>query len=196
MPKSSVRDRAARRAAVRREIGKTAVELFLRRGFQQTTVDDIAEAAKVARRTFFRYFDSKEDALFAWVDEVGAEVAGVLAGRPLGEPTSVSLRRALDGLVDYAEQDVERIRKLKALAGPSGLFPALGGMKQGSWSSELAEVLAARTGAPDAAGAALQVNTAFSAYDWAMSRWLADPATAGLGDLVDEAFRTLQAGFS
>ena len=196
MPESSVQRRAARREAVRREIGKVAVELFLRRGFQQTTVDDIAEAANVSRRTFFRYFEAKEDALFAWVDEVGSEVAGVLAGRPQGEPTSVALRRALDGLVAYAEQDVERIHKLKALAGPSGLFPALGEMKQGSWSSELAEVLAARIGATDAFGATLQVNTAFSAFDWAMTRWLADPATAGLGDLVDEAFSTLRAGFS
>ena len=172
------------------------MELFLRRGFQQTTIDDIAEAANISRRTYFRYFETKDEALFAWVDDVGSAIAGVVAGRPQEEPISTTLRRALDGLVEYAEQDIARIRGLKALAGPNGLFPALGEVKQGSWSSDLAVALAARTGATDAAAAALQVNAAFMAYDWAMSRWLADPAVAGLGDLVDIAFRTLRTGFS
>ena len=196
MPGSSVPGRAAKREAVRRTIGRAAVELFLHRGFQQTTIDDVAAAANVSRRTYFRYFGTKDEALFAWVDDVGSDIAAVVAGRPHEEPTFTSLRRALDGLVDYAEQDVDRIRRLKALASPAGLFPALGEVKQGSWSTHVAGVVAARSGgATDAAGAALQVNVAFLAFDWARSCWLADPART-LGDLVDVAFRTLQRGFS
>jgi len=51
------------RAEVRRDLVAAAVRLFHERGYEITTVDDIAAAAGVGRRTFFRYFRSKEDAI-------------------------------------------------------------------------------------------------------------------------------------
>ena len=188
-------DRAESREATRRKIGRVAVDLFLRRGFQQTTADQIAEAAGVSRRTFFRHFDTKEEALSAWGDDVGSDLAAVAIARPLGEPVFTTLRAALQTLIDYAEQDIQRIRKLKELTGPTGLFPALREDKRGSWSTTLTTALAVRSGTVDPAGAALQVTAALLAYDWAMSRWLADPGASGLGDLLDQAFRIIQSGF-
>lgn len=188
-------DRAENREATRQGIGRVAVELFLRDGFQQTTVDQIAEAAGVSRRTFFRYFDTKEEALSAWGDDVGSDLAAVAAARPSGEPVFTTLRAALQALVDYAEQDVQRIRKLKELTAPTGLFPALREDKRGSWSTTLTTALAVRSATVDPARAALQVTAALLAYDWAMSRWLADPEANGLGDLVDQAFCIIQSGF-
>jgi len=188
-------DRAENREATRRKIGRVAVELFLRHGFQQTTADQIAETAGVSRRTFFRHFNTKEEALSAWGDDVGSDLAAVAIARPSSEPVFTTLRAALQALVDYAEQDVQRIRKLKELTGPTGLFPALREDKRGSWSTTLTTALAVRSGTMDPAGAALQVTAALLAYDWAMSRWLADPEASGLGDLVDQAFRIIQSGF-
>jgi AcrR family transcriptional regulator len=52
------------RAGVRHDLSTAAIDLFLANGYDRTTVDDIAEAAGVARRTFFRYFHTKEDAVF------------------------------------------------------------------------------------------------------------------------------------
>lgn len=195
MPRVKSSDRTENREATRREIGRVAVELFLRQGFQETTADQIAEAAGVSRRTFFRYFETKEEALSAWGDDVGSDLAEVVTARPSGEPVFTTLRAALQALVDYAEQDLQRIRRLKELTGPTSLFPALREDKRGSWSSTLTIALAARDGTTDPAGAALQVATALLAYDWAMSRWLADPEVSGLGDLVDQAFRAIQSGF-
>ncbi len=195
MPLVKSCDRAESREATRRKIGRIAVELFLRYGFQQTTADQIAEAAGVSRRTFFRHFDTKEEALSAWGDDVGLDLAAVATARPLAEPVFTTLRAALQALVDYAEQDVQRIRKLKELTGPTGLFPALRETKRGSWSGTLTTALAARNGKMDFAGTALQVAVAFSAYDWAMSRWLVDSDGSTLGNLVDQAFRTIQSGF-
>lgn len=195
MPRVKGPNRADNREATRREIGRIAVELFLRQGFQQTTADQIAEAAGVSRRTFFRYYDTKEEALSAWGDDVGSDLAELATARPSGEPVFATLRAALQTLIDYAEQDIQRIRKLKELTGPTGLFPALREDKRGSWSTALMTALAARNGTMDPAGAALQVTAALVAYDWAMSRWLADPEASGLGDLVDQAFRIIRSGF-
>lgn len=195
MPIVKSPDRAENREATRQKIGRVAVELFLRYGFQQTTADQIAETAGVSRRTFFRYFNTKEEALSAWGDDVGLALAAVATARPTGEPVFTTLRAALQALVDYAEQDVQRIRKLKELTAPTGLFPALREDKRESWATILTTALAVRSGTVDPAGAALQVTAALLAYDWAMSRWLADPEASGLGDLVDQAFRIIQSGF-
>ncbi len=55
---------ASGRTTVRHDLSTAAIDLFLANGYLRTTVDDIAGAAGVARRTFFRYFRSKEDAVF------------------------------------------------------------------------------------------------------------------------------------
>jgi AcrR family transcriptional regulator len=56
---------------VRSEIWNTAVDLFAEHGYDRTTVDDIAIAAGVSRRTFFRYFASKDDVMVQATDTYG-----------------------------------------------------------------------------------------------------------------------------
>ncbi|MEB3370812.1 TetR family transcriptional regulator [Saccharopolyspora mangrovi] len=68
------------RRKVRSAIAVAALEKFAEQGFEATTVDQIAEAAGVGRRTFFRYFRSKEDVVFPGHDERLAEVVELLEG--------------------------------------------------------------------------------------------------------------------
>ncbi len=64
-PESAAGSRAAaQRLKMRRELAAAAMELFATKGYEATTVDEIAAAAGVARRTFFRHFRSKEEAIF------------------------------------------------------------------------------------------------------------------------------------
>src|SRR3954470_9308752 len=86
--------RARARLAMRTEIAETAFALFLARGFERTTVDEIAEAAGLSRRSFFRYFPSKEDAVFGLLYDLGEELAAAVAARPATEPPWTALRAA------------------------------------------------------------------------------------------------------
>ena len=91
--------RERKKEQTRRAIEDAAFRLFAERGFQATTVADIADAADVAPRTFFAYFPSKEDVLFADFDETFEALAARLRGRPPGESTFDALRDWITGLL-------------------------------------------------------------------------------------------------
>jgi AcrR family transcriptional regulator len=80
---------------VRNEIFNAAWRLFGERGYEATTVADIAAAAGVSRRTFFRYFSSKEDVIDETSDDVAEEMLAAMDARPLDEPPLVAIERAL-----------------------------------------------------------------------------------------------------
>ncbi|WBL37273.1 TetR family transcriptional regulator [Tepidiforma flava] len=102
-PAGGLRERARR--AIRAEIARVGMELFLRNGFEPTTVEEIAAAAGISRRSFFRYFASKDEVVLAHLDELAATVTEALAARPADEDPWVSLRRAFDAVVAEAEAD-------------------------------------------------------------------------------------------
>ncbi|NBM14994.1 TetR family transcriptional regulator [Streptomyces sp. GC420] len=73
---------AAQRLKMRRELATAAMELFATKGYEATTVDEIAAAAGVARRTFFRHFRSKEEAIFPDHDDTLVRAEAVLNAAP------------------------------------------------------------------------------------------------------------------
>lgn len=120
------------RERTRAEIAEVAFQVFAARGFDAVTATEVAAAAGISRASFFRYFDSKEDAVFVAQEEMGANVAAALRERPAGEDAWTALRRA--GALDaassrWAESDgaddlIELLDEaFGAIAEP---FPALG----------------------------------------------------------------------
>lgn len=95
----SLRDRARR--AVQGELVDVALRLFVERGYDEVRVDQIAEAAGMSKRSFFRYFPGKDALLLGKYDRLGEDLAEALAARPQGEATWPALRRMFDGIVDY-----------------------------------------------------------------------------------------------
>ena len=79
----------------RQDVEAVAVELFLARGFEQTTVDDIAAAAGIGRSTFFRYFRTKADVLWLPFDDHFEHLAAALAKRPADEPVTTAIIRGV-----------------------------------------------------------------------------------------------------
>lgn len=91
--------RERKKLATRQALEEAALRLFAAKGYEQTTVEDIAEAADVAVRTFFRYFSSKQDVLFGEVatDRVG-RLRSELAARPATETAVESVIAVMEQL--------------------------------------------------------------------------------------------------
>ena len=98
----TLRDHA--RSAVRDEVSKKAWLLFARQGFEATTVDQIAEAAGMSRRTFFRYFAGKDELVLDRIVASGRLVADALRDRPADEAAWPALRAAFDQTVSLQQQ--------------------------------------------------------------------------------------------
>jgi AcrR family transcriptional regulator len=104
----SIRERTRRLAQT--ELTVVAQDLFLEHGYENTTVDQIAAAAGMSKRTFFRYFASKDDLVIGKYDLFGDRVAEALDARPADEPVWESLRRVFDLTLDYVQDDHARKR--------------------------------------------------------------------------------------
>lgn len=88
---------------------RAAMELFATRGYEETTVDDIAAAVDVSQRTFFRYFAGKEEAAFYVARLAETHVVEAVRARPPGEAPLEALRRAVLESWDTITETIEEI---------------------------------------------------------------------------------------
>jgi len=87
--------RQRKRQETRARLTRAAMTLFLERGFEATTIDDIAAAAEVSRRSFFHYFASKEDVVAAWQENAASTLTAEIVARPADEPMLTAAENAI-----------------------------------------------------------------------------------------------------
>lgn len=183
-----------RPSTTRGQISDLAIELFTENGFDSTSVDDIAEAAGIARRTFFRYFPSKNAVPWGDFDEQLAALRTLMAELPTNISLAEGIRSALLQFNTFPEdekpvhrQRMELILRNSALQGYSTL------MYEG-WRGVIAEYVAARTDSsptdhfPRTVGW-IVLGVAMSAYE----QWLTDE-TLELAQLLSDGTRSLYLG--
>jgi AcrR family transcriptional regulator len=95
--------RERKRQQTRERLTRMAMALFRERGFEATTLDDIAAAADISRRSFFHYFASKEDVVFAWQEEITAALIDAVAARPASESMLTAAENAILAMVRQLE---------------------------------------------------------------------------------------------
>ncbi|WP_280399204.1 TetR family transcriptional regulator [Nocardia carnea] len=176
------------RRAVRAELTEVAIALFARQGFEATTVDEIARAAGMTKRSFFRYFPSKEEAVFGGIDTTGEKVVAELAARPAGEDPWDSLQHVLRNWqeeIHAGEQVLAVLRLVEAT-------PALAGrlhQRRAEWRQRVSDAVRQRPGAGiDSFTADLLTNTAVAVLDTVSSAWLRSDGTADRSALLDRGF--------
>lgn len=177
------------------EIERVALELFAERGFEATTVGDIAAAVGVGRRTLFRYFDSKNDIAwgdFGWVMERLRTALDAGDGLPLIE----ALRRAVVESNSYPPDQQPGLRIRMTLITGTPALQAHSALRYSEWRAVVADWAAGRLGS--AADELVPQAIAHAALGTAMAtfeRWVAHPDEA-LDQLLDAAFRALADGFA
>ena len=188
----SLRERNKARA--RAEIATAALRLFGERGFEGVTVDEIVTAAGVSRRTFFRYFDTKEDALLADYPELHIRLTATLDDVGPADPLE-AVRGGLHELADwYLERSaavLERSRVIRdtlPLAARNLEFLS-------HWERAIAGMLAGRIG--DEPGGLLPRTAAAAmvgAFRAALSQWVRSSGTEDLHALIDRSLDLVTPG--
>jgi AcrR family transcriptional regulator len=179
------------RAAVRDEVLRHAWGLFSEQGFEATTIDQVAEAAGMSRRTFFRYFDGKDELVLARLLESGDRIAAALRDRPDGERAWTALRAAFDEIVRDVEANADRARPLQLMLRDEPGARASMEHRRERWIAQLAPLVGLRLhgrqppSGPDVRAVAVTAS-ALACLDAAQLAWAENPGSE-LGALLDAA---------
>jgi mycofactocin system transcriptional regulator len=177
------------------DLSALALRLFLERGFDATTVDDIADAAGIGRRTLFRYFPSKNDLPWGDFDGLLAMMRHRLASLPPGLPLREALRLAVIEFNRFPPEQLPLHRERMRLLLEVPALVAHSTLRYQAWRGVIAEYVARRIGAePDdlepQAVAWACLGLCLAAYqDWLRR-------DDDLLELLDRAFRRLAASFA
>ncbi|MCA9829287.1 MAG: TetR family transcriptional regulator [Dehalococcoidia bacterium] len=142
----------------RAEIVDVAIQLFAVRGFDETSMSDVAEAAGVSRRTLYRYFETKDDLVFEAPRIWLAVLNGVIDDRKPGESTRDLCRRALLQVADYILETHDTVLAGAAVVATSPSLSARHGRSDAEWSNRYLQLFMADVG--DAPGGVLTATTA------------------------------------
>ncbi|MFS8198542.1 TetR family transcriptional regulator [Streptomyces sp. CWNU-52B] len=188
------------RRAVRKEIAEAANALFVERGFEATTIDDIAAAVGMSQRSVFRYFATKDDIVLGKFEFAVEEMLAAFRARPADEPLWTSLRGVFEVLVLMSEMP-ERAAQMEPVHRMVFESPALrAGYLQRLQRLQDAVVDEAR-GRAEAAGAPYAVAdptpravtaAAFGCLVAAQHSWLAAGANGSYREAVDRAMATVR----
>src|SRR3954452_7318117 len=181
-------------ATTHAEVAHVALALFARDGFEATTVDDVAAALGVGRRTLFRYYASKNDMVWGEFDGVMAALREHLEAAGDAPPLR-ALRQAIVASNRYAAGELPTLRIRMRLIGS---VPALQGhslRRYEEWRRIVTEYAAARRGVapgdltPQLIGHAA-LGTTMAAFQWWVEHGEGAPA-----DVIDRALASLAGGF-
>jgi AcrR family transcriptional regulator len=167
------------------------MELFSERGFEQTTVAEIAARAGLTERTFFRHYGDKREVLFAGGEAFQERfAAGVTAAPDAATPmqaVAAAVESAATALDEYRGREFARRRQAIIVANPELREREL--IKLAASASAVAEALRAR-GVEEPA-ASLSAEMGIAAFKVAFERWVADAEQRSLPELLHEALASL-----
>lgn len=190
--------RERKKEKTRRDLAEAALTLFRDKGYEATTVDDIAEVVGVSSRTFFRYYDSKEAVLFgSWREDITA-LEEFLVERPADEPLLTSVKALSQVIAANVEADIEHqlfIKKIVAENPSAGSYETH--VLMPAYRESFVRAVHQRAGdsAEGDMAPGLASAVAVAALHEAKLQWM-ENTELSLAALTEKAYDTLAAMFS
>ncbi|MCP2636313.1 mycofactocin system transcriptional regulator [Microbacterium sp. HD4P20] len=189
------RPRGRARSTSKDELGRIGLDLFIAHGFDAITVDDIAAAAGIGRRTFFRYFPSKNDVAWGDFERLLDAFRAALTGTPAEVPPIEAIRAAVRRFNEVPEDELDRHRHRMRILLETPELVAHSTVRYAEWRAVIADFIARRRGVPAHSALPQAVSWAclgisLAAYE----QWLA--SDDDLLDLIDVSFAGLRDVFS
>ena len=179
----------------RGRLEQAALALYGERGFEHTTVAEIAERAGLTERTFFRHFADKREVLFAGGAEFQDRIVGATAGAPDSLPPIDAVAAGVEAAGAFLQGRRDFARQRQAVIAANAELRERELIKLASIASALAEALRRRgVGEPDAS---LAAEAGMAVFRVAFDRWTAEANEEQFPQLVREAFdhlKTVSAG--
>ncbi len=183
-----------KRSTTRDHIADVAIDLFCARGFDSVSVDDVAQAAGIARRTLFRYYPSKSALPWGDFDVHLAQLRQLFSGFDEQVPLRDALRSGLLAFNTFDDMEAVRHRERMRLILETSELQAYSMTMYAGWREVIADFVAHRRGQQSVdigpqAVAWMMLGVALSAYE----HWLAD-ASVPLTDALGQAFDVVASG--
>jgi AcrR family transcriptional regulator len=166
------------------------MDLYLERGYEQTTVAEIAERAGVTARTFFRYFADKREVLFAGSVALQEQLVAALDGVPASASAMDAVAAALDAAATVLGQRRDYSRQRQVVIAANAELRERELIKMASWAAALSDGLRRRGVAEPNASLAAEAGVAV--FRVAFERWLHEPGDRDLSAVMRESLDQLK----
>src|SRR6187402_2502022 len=170
---------------------RAALELYAQRGFEQTTVAEIAERAGVTERTFFRYFTDKREVLFMGAPHLEAVAVAAVESAPEPIVPIDAVTWAIEAIAQVLQGGREDARARASVVGANIPLQERELLKMAKLAGAVSEALQAR-GVP-MSEAALAAQSGITVFSVSFARWIAPSGVDDLPALVRASFRELKA---
>jgi AcrR family transcriptional regulator len=167
-----------------------AMDLFVERGYEQTTVADIAERAGLTARTFFRYFADKREVLFNGSERLQQTMVDALADAPADATAIESVAAALGATAGFFADNREFARRRSAIITATTELHERELIKLATLSAALAKGLRAR-GAPEP-DASLAAEAGIAVFRVAFATWVGKSEKRSFGVIVGKSLARLR----
>src|SRR5271165_6703367 len=175
----------------RGRLERAALDLYGERGFENTTVAEIAERAGLTERTFFRYFTDKREVLFAGAGTLQDLLVNAVVDAPQATAPIDAIASALEAaVVIFQERRDYSVQRQTVIAANSELQEREL-IKLARLASALADALR-RRGVPDPA-ASLAAEAGIAVFKIAFERWISESNRGDLSQLIRDSFDQLKA---
>jgi AcrR family transcriptional regulator len=175
----------------RGRLEQAALELYRERGFDQTTVAEIAERAGLTERTFFRYFADKREVLFWGQDMLREIYVSTIADAPDSATPIDAVAAALLAAAPVFRDRHDLARQRQAVIAANPGLQDREQLKRASLASAMADALRERGVADPAASLAAEAGVI--AFKTAFARWVSEPSQQDLARLIQESLDQLRA---